>query len=511
MKTPSTLQKSPYDCRILIVDDFDLNREMIVDALHQSGYSSVEEAADGREALEKFQSGHHDLVITDVMMPHMDGMELLDRLHEVRAGTPIILVTGQPEVDAGVSAIKRGAVDYIRKPFNIGDLLYKVEVCLRERQLLVEGERQSAVAEGRLTEKSRELSVHSHIYDSVENIEGDNQQVFEKMAELALRVVDGAEAAIWIFDAEADQFHPQVVRSNECDGSDPASNDIKTIPFLYQVVDKREALVIQSPGDFGETSSLICAPLVIRNAVFGVLAVRKKRRTGIFTSKDLHYIVSLTKRASLNLENKLLYESLFSNVLDTFESLVACVQVRDNYTQEHCRRVAKMALRTAEALGIGAQDRECLNVASILHDVGKIAIPDSVLLKPDRLTDEEYAIIKAHPTLGENILQPIALFDRERTVMLHHHERWDGRGYPDGLSGTSIPILSRIIAVVDTYDAMTNNRPYRHALDTSIALGEIRRNRGTQFDPDVTDAFLSLFQDAGHRSPARDRTAREVA
>jgi DNA-binding response OmpR family regulator len=224
MKTPFPGQSSPYDRRVLVVDDSELNRTMIVDALHQSGYTDVEEAQDGREALEMFRTGLHDLVITDVMMPRMDGMELLDRLREIQEESSIILITAQPEVDAGVAAMKRGAVDYIRKPFDIQDLLYKVEVCLRERHLLLEAERPSDLSQGRLTEKSRELSVHSYIYDSVENIEGDNQQVFEKVAELALRVVDGAEAAIWIFDAEADQFHTQVVRSSDGDTPDPAGS-----------------------------------------------------------------------------------------------------------------------------------------------------------------------------------------------------------------------------------------------------------------------------------------------
>lgn len=493
MNTPAALECSLFDRRILVVDDYELTRRMIVDALLQTGYTSVQEAMDGREALDKFRMGSHDLIITDVMMPNMDGMELLDRLHEIRADSSIILVTGQPEVDAGVAAMKRGAVDYIRKPFNIQDLLYKVEVCLRERHLLPEEDGQSALSNTQLTEKKKELSVHGHIYESFENIEGDNQQVFEKMAELALRVVDGGEATIWIFDAESDQFHPQVVRYAEGSSPDQTGNAINVIPFLYQVVDKREALVVQSPNGNGGAASLLCAPLVIRGAVFGVLAVRRKKYAGIFTSKDVHYIVSLTKRASLNLENKLLYESLFANVLDTFQSLVACVQMRDNYTQEHCRRVTKVSIRIAEVLGLELQDRECLKVAGILHDVGKIAIPDNVLLKPGKLTDDEYEVIKQHSALGENVLKPIALFDREREIILHHHERWDGRGYPFGLVGTDIPLLSRIISVVDTFDAMTNNRPYRKALDIDTALDEIRRNRGTQFDPEVADAFLSLY------------------
>jgi HD-GYP domain-containing protein (c-di-GMP phosphodiesterase class II) len=129
----------------------------------------------------------------------------------------------------------------------------------------------------------------------------------------------------------------------------------------------------------------------------------------------------------------------------------------------------------------------------MLHDIGKIAIPDYILLKPDELTGEEYGIIKSHSTIGDDILTPIALFEKERTIIRHHHENWDGSGYPDGLAGETIPLLSRMIAVADAYDAMTTNRPYRLSMSHSSAISELRRTGGAQFDPLVVDAFIRTF------------------
>jgi HD-GYP domain-containing protein (c-di-GMP phosphodiesterase class II) len=233
---------------------------------------------------------------------------------------------------------------------------------------------------------------------------------------------------------------------------------------------------------------------MIRNNVFGILCIRKKTNREQFTKKDLDYIVSLTKRASLNLENQILYESVYNSVLDTFQSLIDSVQIRDHYTEEHCNRTTQLSLKIAEAMHCTEREIEALKIAGMLHDVGKIAIPDSVLLKPDRLTFEEFAIIKTHSDVGDRILKPLFLFDQERNIILHHHERWDGKGYPGGLSGTDIPFLARILAVADSFDAMTSNRPYRPAMEMSIAIEELKKNRNLQFDGNIVDAFLKLPQ-----------------
>jgi len=486
-----TVQKySAAEKKILIVDDYESERQLMIETLAGVGYTRVTEAENGFEAVRKFQEDHYDLVISDVMMPGMGGMELLRQIRKINPLTPVILITAHPETEVAVSAIKSGAVDFLPKPYRIDDLLFKVNIYLRERKIL---EGSSGDRDIDFEEKLSELSRQSYIYDSIENSAGHNEEIFEKIVDLALRVVEGRSCAILLVDQEAGEFYPRIVKGE--DEPDYLSVVIPALKNLFEdVLAKQEAIMVHSDRHPHISPSVICAPLLIRNTTFGILAIRKKMNGSVFSEKEFHYIVSLSKRASLNLENKVLYESLYSSVLDTLKSLVASVQVRDSYTEEHSKRVTALALRVGERAGCPEEEMECLKIAAMLHDVGKIAIPDRVLLKPDRLTLEEFMIIKTHPVIGENILRPISLFDRERKILLHHHERWDGKGYPEGLAGENIPLLSRILAVVDSFDAMTNNRPYRSALPLTTAVEELEKNRYTQFDGALVDIFLPLIR-----------------
>ena len=477
--------------RILVVDDYSPTRQLIIDTLNQAGYHAISEAENGREALEKFTQHHFDLVISDVMMPGMGGMELLNQLRKIRTDTSIIIITAHPAVELAVSAMKKGAVDFIKKPFNIDDFLFKVHIHLDET-IHNDTRPKDGSSAIQIKDKINELSVHGYIYDSFENIEGDNEDIFKKIVDLSLNVVEGEECSLLLFDEEEGVFHPKVIRSDDC-----GAYEFKTIPALKQifneVVKSKKALMVHSPEHLEIAPSLICAPLMIRNNIFGILCIRKKINHELFTNKDLQYIINLTKRASLNIENQMLYESIYSNVLDTFRSLVASVQVRDHYTEEHCSRVADLSVKIAKEMNRSGREIESLKIAGMLHDVGKIAIPDNILLKPGKLTFAEFGVIKTHSEVGERILKPILLFDEERNIILHHHERWDGKGYPGGLSGTSIPFLSRILTVADAFDAMTNSRPYRPAMDVGIAVQELKKDVDSQFDREIVNAFLRLL------------------
>lgn len=478
--------------RILVVDDYHPMRQLISDALQQSGHYFISEAENGREALDKCSEHPFDLVISDVMMPGMGGMELLNKLTKISPETSVIMITAHPAVELTVSAMKKGAVDFLKKPFNIDNLLSKVQICLNEKSLFSGSAAKKEESEIQLREKTRELSVQGYIHDSFENIEGDHEHVFKKIVDLAMNLVDGEECALLTYDEEEGDFHAEIILSQHREAYEQ-----RTIPalqsILQEVVRKKDALMIHA-SDIPEIApSSICAPLMIRNNVFGILCIRKKSNRGVFATEDLHYINCLTKKASLNLENRILYESVYNNVLDTFKSLIASIQVRDQYTEEHCTRVTQLAVRIAEGMHCSEREIESLKISGLLHDVGKIAIPDSVLLKPDRLTFEEFTIIKTHPDIAEQILKPILLFDQERNIIRHHHERWDGKGYPEGLAGTDIPLISRILSVADAFDAMTNNRPYRQAMGVSAAVVEMEKNRNTQFDGKIVDVFLKLL------------------
>lgn len=196
------------------------------------------------------------------------------------------------------------------------------------------------------------------------------------------------------------------------------------------------------------------------------------------------------------LERKKKNEKFF--LLQVIESLAMALDERDQYTHGHARRVTCLSLILQEAIDAPTSSTEILRLSAILHDIGKVGIPDSILLKPGRLSDEEFAQIKKHPEQGCHILQPMGLDGKIHDVIKnirHHHERYDGQGYPDGLAGEEIPLLSRIIAIADSFDAMTSDRPYRQGMSLPQALSEIKNGIGTQFDPKLCEVFLKLYED----------------
>ncbi|KGR74288.1 HD-GYP domain-containing protein [Ureibacillus sinduriensis] len=169
---------------------------------------------------------------------------------------------------------------------------------------------------------------------------------------------------------------------------------------------------------------------------------------------------------------------------------------RDHYTLHHSENVAIYSVQIAEKMKLSKVNCEIIRKGALLHDIGKIGIPEHILGKEGKLTEDEYTIIKSHPTLGHNMLKHIGDFHKNGVldIVLYHHERFDGKGYPSGLKGQQIPLFARIVAIADTYDAITTKRVYREGYDLEYALEEIRKNKGLQFDPEIVDVFLSLFE-----------------
>ncbi|MBO1510237.1 HD-GYP domain-containing protein [Metabacillus bambusae] len=176
--------------------------------------------------------------------------------------------------------------------------------------------------------------------------------------------------------------------------------------------------------------------------------------------------------------------------------LANALDSRDSYTLHHSENVAKYAVKIAKKKKLSKNLCNIIHIGALLHDIGKIGIPEHILTKPGKLTNDEYHFIKTHPTIGYEIIKHVASFSENGVldIVLYHHERFDGKGYPKGLKGKQIPLVARIIAVADTFDAMTSKRVYRDELDLDYTLNEIRKNKGTQFDPDIVDVFLGLFE-----------------
>jgi putative nucleotidyltransferase with HDIG domain len=193
------------------------------------------------------------------------------------------------------------------------------------------------------------------------------------------------------------------------------------------------------------------------------------------------------------IENARLHETNRKTFYQTIRALAQALEMRDSYTHGHSERVRTYATEIARLMELSPRDIEILEQAALLHDIGKIGVRDSVLLKTASLNAEERAIIERHPVIGDSILHPVGFLREALESVLHHHEHWDGNGYPSGQKGEEIPLVARIIAVADAYDAMTSDRPYRQAMDSSAAVSEIRNGSGHHFDPVVVRAFLATI------------------
>ena len=236
-------------------------------------------------------------------------------------------------------------------------------------------------------------------------------------------------------------------------------------------------------------------PLKIRDKIFGVLTDSTRGELPRFNEKDLYFLSFLTQNAAHAVENLALYENIYENLFATLYGFVRALEARDAYTQRHSNRVTGLSLLIGRNLGISTEELDILNVAGRLHDIGKIGIRDAILLKPGRLTEAEFETIKEHPVIGADIVGQLGLWDREREIIRCHHERFDGSGYPDGLRGEAIPLLSRILFVADTYDAMASDRAYRERVPEPRILETIEQGAATQFDPTVVALFLKLYRE----------------
>ncbi len=263
-----------------------------------------------------------------------------------------------------------------------------------------------------------------------------------------------------------------------------------------------DAQIVEDVAGLGQPSltplgqSLLVVPVAREGALLGVLVAADKTDGEALSSVEAKLFHSMAGSLAIYLENTTLYADLQAMFVGTLQALSASIDAKDRYTRGHSERVALLARQLAEAAGLDPAAAERVYLSGLLHDVGKIGVPESVLCKPGKLTNAEFEQIKRHPTIGAHIIADIRKMNDLIPGVLYHHERWDGRGYPEGLSGDAIPLYGRLICLADSFDAMRSDRTYRAAMSHTQTINEIVENTGSQFDPELTPLFVNLSFDA---------------
>lgn len=256
----------------------------------------------------------------------------------------------------------------------------------------------------------------------------------------------------------------------------------------------RGIIVSEAPVLAGGGQTQVCIHRLMRgtSAVGFLVAGDKQGVDPQVSSYDTQLFEAAAGYMGAFLDNASLYAQQRALFMGTIEALAAAIEAKDRYTCGHAKRVAHLSERLARSIGLSEELCETIRISGLLHDVGKIGVPEAVLCKMGRLSDDEFAAIKLHPEMGYRILKDIAMLHDELPGVLHHHERWDGKGYPHGIAGEQIPLIARIMALADTFDAMSSTRSYRSAMPREKVLAEILRCGGTQFDPALAPEFVKL-------------------
>jgi response regulator RpfG family c-di-GMP phosphodiesterase len=476
--------------RILVVDDEILICELVEELLSDRGASVVTEQ-EGKNAILRLREEPFDMVLTDLKLGEVDGMQVLQQALKFHPEILVILMTGFPTLENAVSALKSGAYDYITKPFTVESIRAVVERGIEHINLQRENIRLREVANlKRITEalgSTLELNevLKVVLESALSEVQGDFGAVLldqkdRRRVRLAASVGNAESVNLSI-------LYPQEAHAKWREGS--------TQPLLCadgEHPDFRGPL-----WDHPLRRSAMSVPLRAKGEFIGVVHVSREQSPAPFTDANLQTLGMIAAQATFAIENAKLYDTLHHDYLAIIRSLANAVEAKDPYTRGHGDRVVKYTQAIGSTIGLSADDLEKLKVAAILHDIGKIGIRDEVLLKAGPLTGDEYREMKLHPIIGDRILAPIKSLEDVRVWVYQHHERLDGKGYPEGIGGSDLSPHSRALIVAEVFDALVTERAYKPAWPLPKVINFLAENADTHFDKEMVEVFTDILRSEG--------------
>ena len=473
--------------RVLLVDDEPLILELASTILARGGFEVVT-ANSGEQACDKIAVESFDLLCTDINMPRMNGFSVIRGFKEKSPNTPVLVMTGLKEFNLATDIAVAGIEGFVQKPFGREDLLVAVNNALKKKTLRDKNVRLKSIYP--LFEVNHVLMHHPDMSDMFNVV----MEIIQKEAG-----ADSVSIAIKNDDGSFSIVAAAGLTEGYCSGY-----RLKEEGIAVQVAKSGQPIILHNEreGSFQgmmvreELSSAMIIPLKVKGEVIGVLSIaNRKGRSESFCKSDLDFMVVIAGQASMSLRNKKLFEELEAFFFGSIRAFSSAIDAKSPWTAGHSERVASYACLLGWHMGLSGSELEELEVAALLHDVGKIAVSEAVLEKADELTKAESLIVEGHTDRGVEILKHIKPLRALIPTVRAHHEHYDGSGYPDGLSGKDIPFLARILAVVDSYDAMKSERPYRRGQSIEYIIAEFKKCAGTQFDPAVVGPFLEILGD----------------
>jgi len=467
---------------ILVVDDEKYICNIIEEALASDQYQ-VTAFSDPQSALQHLAENPVDLVLTDLVMGDHSGVQMLESTLEKHPDAIVILMTAHPTLQTAISVLKRGAYDFMVKPFKLELLKSTIQRALEHQRIRRENVHLRGQVEFLKVVNANAAKI-------------DIDRYLKLVVESCKKELGAAAAGIIEIDPRTGEPVRQV-----CAVDDPLLESVVLNPdSLDKITDTNR------PGEpiieahrvhtktVREVRLSIYQPIYVRNRLHGLINLLVVSQFGRVTPGQLDVLNILTNSAASAMANFQLYRDLRRSYLEAIRGLANAIEARDKYTAGHTDRVSRLAEMIARHLGWNEARIFDLQMGCTLHDIGKIGVPDSILNKPSALTEEERAFMRSHPEVGLRIIRGIELFKPAVPFIKAHHEWYDGTGYPKGLRGEEIPIEGRLLAVADTFDAIMSDRPYRNGNSLAVAVSELVKFRGRQFDPDIVDAFLEILK-----------------
>ncbi len=511
--------------RMLIIDD-DLNMcENLKDILSEEGYI-ITCVGNLDLAKEKLAKESYHVALTDIKLPNGSGWDLLDEIKKNNIDTAVIVLTGYTSLDNAIAALKKGAFSYLEKPLNMDELKETIKKAVKMQMLASSNKDLLAQLKG-LSVKDPLTGLYNYRYLQ-ERLSSEFKRAQRYILPLSIIMID-IDYFKSINDAYGHQYGDLILkefgnylkdfsRSNDIvirhGGEEffillPDTNREGTIIFCGRLLEELAEHFFDSKGKKIKLKVSIGLASFPEDGLDSELTFIDSADKALSAAKGaggnrLVAFAEVTKKEVSPLARKSgeesigqLKEKLFKmekrvnqTLLESIYAFVRTIEAKDYYTSEHGENMVSIVMGIVAKLNISKKEKEDLKHAAILHDLGKIGIPDKILHKKCKLTKKEFEKIKTHPQIGAEIIRNVHFLSEVVPIVLHHHERFDGLGYPVGLKGKDIPLGARIIAVADVYQALISDRSYRKAYSKKEALKIIKKGSGTQFDPDIVKAFL---------------------